>query len=197
MSSSRHIDGDYCTAVRRKVAFRVATCESASQVGPTGRPYKEKLVSFIRWCCAWTESGRFATAVRVTSIDSSVSPALPPLRQPMWLALVSCRSGGNASTRGGRVNAEHQCARSTSPALMFARQRLWESPARRGEPRRFDHRARSRGAVGVSGDPLSEQSAAGGGRCAAGDPQAVNVWAGSGFQRPKSAPVAEIVKSLT
>ena len=31
----------------------------------------------------------------------------------------------------------------------------------------------------------------------AGDPQAVNVWAGSGFQKAKSAPVAEIVKSLT
>ncbi len=30
----------------------------------------------------------------------------------------------------------------------------------------------------------------------AGDPQAVNVWAGSGFQKAKSAPVAEIVKSL-
>jgi hypothetical protein len=28
----------------------------------------------------------------------------------------------------------------------------------------------------------------------AGDPQAVNVWAGSGFQKAKSAPVAEIVK---
>jgi nitronate monooxygenase len=31
----------------------------------------------------------------------------------------------------------------------------------------------------------------------AGDPQAVNVRAGSGFQKAKSAPVAEIVKSLT
>ena len=31
----------------------------------------------------------------------------------------------------------------------------------------------------------------------AGDPQSVNVWAGSGFQKAKSAPVAEIVKSLT
>ena len=31
----------------------------------------------------------------------------------------------------------------------------------------------------------------------AGDPQAVNVWAGTGFQKAKSAPVAEIVKSLT
>ena len=30
-----------------------------------------------------------------------------------------------------------------------------------------------------------------------GDPQAVIVWAGSGFQKAKSAPVAEIVKSLT
>jgi hypothetical protein len=28
----------------------------------------------------------------------------------------------------------------------------------------------------------------------AGDPQTVNVWAGSGFQKAKSAPVAEIVK---
>jgi nitronate monooxygenase len=31
----------------------------------------------------------------------------------------------------------------------------------------------------------------------AGDPQAVNVWVGSGFQNAKSAPGAEIVKSLT
>ena len=31
----------------------------------------------------------------------------------------------------------------------------------------------------------------------ASDPQAVNVWAASGFQKAKSAPVAEIVKSLT
>ena len=29
------------------------------------------------------------------------------------------------------------------------------------------------------------------------DPLAVNVWAASGFQKAKSAPVAEIVKSLT
>ena len=35
----RHIDGDYCTAVAGS-RIRVANCESASQVGPTGRPYK-------------------------------------------------------------------------------------------------------------------------------------------------------------
>ena len=31
----------------------------------------------------------------------------------------------------------------------------------------------------------------------AGDPHAVNVWAGKGFRHAKAAPVAEIVKSLT
>ena len=31
----------------------------------------------------------------------------------------------------------------------------------------------------------------------AGDPHAVNVWAGTGFRHAKAAPVAEIVKSLT
>ena len=35
----RHIDGDYCPAVAGS-RIRVANCESASQVGPTGRPYK-------------------------------------------------------------------------------------------------------------------------------------------------------------
>jgi hypothetical protein len=34
----RHIDGDYCPAVAGS-RIRVANCESASQVGPTGRPY--------------------------------------------------------------------------------------------------------------------------------------------------------------
>jgi nitronate monooxygenase len=31
----------------------------------------------------------------------------------------------------------------------------------------------------------------------AGDPQAVNVWAGTGFRETKAAPVAEIIRTLT
>jgi hypothetical protein len=58
------------------------------------------------------------------------------------------------------------------------------------------HRARGRGVVQypeihyLTG-PLRA------GSVRAGDPQAVNVWAGSGFQKGESALVAEIVKSLT
>jgi hypothetical protein len=46
-------------------------------------------------------------------------------------------------------------------ALLFARQRLWESPARRGEPRRSSPSTKPRRRW-VSGGPLSDQSAAGG-----------------------------------
>jgi Nitronate monooxygenase len=128
-------------------------------------------------------------------IDSSVSPAL--YRFDTYVARVGQLSlRGNASTRGRRVNAEHQCARSTW--LGFC---LRGNGFGRAQPvvanRDVHHQESSRGAplgypeIHYLTSPLRA------GSVRAGDPQAVNVWAGSGFQKAKSAPVAEIGTSLT
>ena len=68
-------------------------------------------------------------------------------------------------------------------ALMFARQRLWErpSPSWRTATLITEHEAEAPlgyPEIHYLTSPLRAASVR------AGDPQAVNVWAGSGFQRP-------------
>jgi len=78
--------------------------------------------------------------------------------------------------------------------LLLARQRLWESPARRGEARGSSPSTKPRRRSGIRRSIIWPVRC---GRLRPGDPQAVNVRAGNGFQKAKPAPVAEIVKSLT